>query len=217
MTEGDRVGRLTILRCVGIKRHRRVWECKCDCGKIVNVRQDCLSRRVTTSCGCRMLENQHQQLARRTKHGMHNTRIYRIWVGIKSRCNSPKATGYADYGGRGITMCSEWANDFMAFYHWAMENGYSDDLSIDRIDVNGNYEPTNCRWATNSEQRSNQRQITLTFNGQTHTVGEWASITGINYCTLLYRLRKGYSADKILSPPQSPAPSAQSNFITNGR
>ena len=217
MTEGDKVGRLKVLRCVGIKNHRRIWECRCDCGKIVNVRQDCLSRQVTTSCGCKMLENQHKQMSRRTKHGMCKTRIYRIWIGMKQRCYSPKATGYADYGGRGITVCSDWTNDFMAFYHWAMENGYTDDLSIDRIDVNGNYEPSNCRWATNSQQRSNQRQISLTHNGQTHTVREWARITGIKYETLLYRLHKGYSVDKVLSPPQSPCPSALFHFTTNGR
>lgn len=103
-------------------------------------------------------------------------------------------------------MCNEWANDFMSFYTWAVANGYTDELSIDRIDVNGNYEPSNCRWATNSEQRSNQRQKTITFEGQTHTVKEWANITGIGYDTILYRLNKGYSPDKILSPPPNTKP-----------
>lgn len=206
MTAGDRVGRLTVLRCVGTKNKRRVWECKCDCGEIVQVRQDCLTRQVTTSCGCRMREHQHSPHYYSTKHGLYQTRIYRIWKGIKRRCNSPKATGYADYGGRGITICDEWAKDFMSFYTWAMENGYMDELSIDRIDVNGNYEPANCRWASNSEQRSNQRQKTITLDGQTHTVKEWASITGIGYDTILHRLRKGYSPDKILSPPPNIKP-----------
>lgn len=108
---------------------------------------------------------------------------------------------YKDYGGRGITICDEWENSFQAFFDWAMANGYRDDLTIDRIDVNGNYCPKNCRWITNQEQASNRRTChNLTYNGETHNLKEWAKIIGINYSTLRARINiYNWTTEKALS------------------
>jgi hypothetical protein len=148
-----------------------------------------------------MKEWQHQKHRGNKTHGMSRTRIYRIWSGMKGRCCRPSSSGYNDYGGRGITICDEWKNDFTSFYSWAIENGYNDSLSIDRIDVNGNYEPNNCRWATQHEQRINQRQISITYNGETKSLLEWALKTGISYEVLNYRVRSGWKPKEILTTP----------------
>ena len=109
---------------------------------------------------------------------------------------------YINYGKRGIVMCDEWKNDFVSFYDWAMDNGYREHLTIDRIDVNGNYEPSNCRWVTKEIQNKNtRRNINITYKGETHNVSEWASILNMNINTLYDRLRRGWSGEKTLSTP----------------
>jgi hypothetical protein len=139
------------------------------------------------------------------KHGFGSTknRLYRIWANMKSRCYNPKASRYEHYGGKGVTVCDEWLNDFQAFYDWAMAHGYSDNLTIDRIDVNGNYEPRNCRWEHPKGQSNNlsvNRKIT--FNGMTKTLAEWAAVTGINRRTIAARLDvRGWSVEKALTVP----------------
>lgn len=189
-------GLLTVRKLKCVKNHRRIWECECKCGNIKDIREDSL-KKYTRSCGCLILESARQK-GRGNKHGMSHTRIYNIWAGMKSRCCNPKDTSYYLYGARGITVCTEWLNDFQAFYEWALENGYADNLTIDRIDVNGNYEPSNCRWATAKEQRENQRQYEITYNGETHTLLEWSDITGIKYATLLWRYNQKWNPEKIL-------------------
>lgn len=117
------------------------------------------------------------------------TRVYRIWTGMKCRCFTKSSFPYKQYGAKGTTMCDEWRNDFMAFYNWAMNNGYSDELTIDRIDSKGNYEPSNCRWATYKEQANNtSTNLRFTYNGEEHTIHEWADIVGINAMALRYRI-----------------------------
>ena len=123
---------------------------------------------------------------------------------MKTRCTNPNHEAYHNYGGRGISICDEWMNDFQAFYDWAMANGYSDDLSIDRIDNDGNYCPENCRWATDKEQCNNQRSNHLiTYNGKTQTIKQWAADLGIKRVTLQARLtRYHWDVEKALTTTQ---------------
>ena len=117
---------------------------------------------------------------------------------MKNRCGNTADPNYKYYGGRGITVCEEWHN-FMPFYEWAMSHGYSEELTIDRKDVNGNYEPSNCRWATKKEQSNNKRtNVFITYNNQTHTLKEWSEITGIKYNTLHSRHKAGKPPEEVL-------------------
>lgn len=158
MMNNNKFGRLTIIKEVepivspcGTKR--RKFLCQCECGNQKLVQLGHLKTGHTVSCGCF-----HKETFNNYKHGLRSHRINVIWRGIRQRCLNTNNSRYKDYGGRGISMCNEWLEDFMSFYNWAISNGYSDQLSIDRIDVNGNYEPSNCRWATASEQNKNQRR-----------------------------------------------------------
>ena len=133
------------------------------------------------------------------KHGMFGTRLYHIWNGLNGRCNNPNNKDYPDYGGRGIKVCQEWRTADN-FFKWAKESGYADDLSIDRIDNNKDYCPTNCRWMPMSKQQRNKRNNKLIeFNGETHCIAEWAEITGIASQTINSRLRYGWTIDEALT------------------
>lgn len=139
----------------------------------------------------------------RYKHGQYGSRLYETWQTMKKRCSNPNNRQYHLYGGRGIIVCDEWRNDFQAFYDWAMSHGYADDLTIDRIDVNGNYEPSNCRWATMKEQQNNRRNNHLiTYNGETKTLKQWSEKIGIDWGVLYSRLKKGWSIEKSLTTKQ---------------
>ncbi len=198
---GRTFGRLTVVQRGENDRFGKTrWLCRCECGneKVINSRT--LMSGDTQSCGClraEMLKN----IA--TTHGGSASRLYNTWEGMKSRCYYPKNQRFARYGGRGITVCEEWHNSFEAFRDWALSSGYRDDLTIDRIDVNGNYEPANCRWATNDEQMSNtSRNTILSYKGQTKTVSQWAEAVGISYTTIISRITTlGWSAEKALSTP----------------
>lgn len=141
-----RFGRLVAIKRVGMNRYRQsIWECSCDCGNYVNVSIGQLTSGQTQSCGCL-----HKETFNRTTHNESKTRLYRIWRAMRERCNYHKAINYKWYGAKGVSVCRDW-NEFKRFRDWALSNGYRDDLSIDRIDPNGNYEPSNCRWIEREE------------------------------------------------------------------
>lgn len=155
---GVRFGRLTVIeRIENTKDGKAQFKCHCDCGQYKDVRAKSLRNGDTKSCGCLLSEESrkratsHGKCVRVEKHGKCHSRLYNIWSGMKQRCFNPNATKYELYGGRGITVCEEWKDDFQAFYDWAMSNGYEEHLTIDRIDSDMNYEPNNCQWITLSE------------------------------------------------------------------
>ena len=193
---GQRFGRLTVIEQAGINKYKKaLFSCICDCGKCCEVIGSKLVSGHTKSCGCLQKEKASKRM---TTHGNSMTRLAGIWYGMRKRCGDPNSK---EYGGRGIKICDEWLNSFQAFYEWAMENGYSNDLTIDRIDVNGNYEPSNCRWTTSKVQNNNRSNNRfMTFNGETHTMAEWADITGIKYQVLASRiLNHGWTVERALT------------------
>lgn len=174
--------------------HLEFYLCKCDCGNETVVEKSHLRKKVdaTESCGCML----------GTHHMSKNNRIYDIWTGIRSRCfgKNKSNPNYKNYNGRGITLCEEWENDFVSFYNWAISNGYRNDLTIDRIDCNGNYEPSNCRWATKKEQSQNRRVVyKLFYKGKDMLVSDISKITGIKSNTILNRYHKYGLCDKVFS------------------
>lgn len=153
---GRRYGYLTVIERVTDKvyksgRKKPRYLCRCDCGNIVSVVGESLRNGTTKSCGCHRAD----PLVRySTKHGKRYERLYSIYCDMKKRCYNKRCNGYKYYGGKGITICEEWLENFNSFYKWAIENGYDEELTIDRIDSSGNYEPVNCRWITRSENIS---------------------------------------------------------------
>jgi hypothetical protein len=199
----QRFGRLTVVSrasdYVSPKgQHQHRWNCLCDCGNMTIATIGKLRSGHSKSCGCLIKDATRK---RSYKHGKIDTRIYGIWTGMKTRCDNPKRSKYARYGARGVTVCKEWREDFKAFYDWAMQNGYSENLSIDRINVDGDYEPSNCKWSTDIEQMNNMStNVKVTYNGKTQTIAEWSRETGIPYGTLHQRIyRYNFSPERALN------------------
>ena len=194
----DRVfGRLTVVKYEFSKNHKRYWLCKCECGNDKYIHTSVLTSGHTISCGCYKRENIKNGL--RTKHKLRNTRLYRIWANMKTRCYNANDPHYERYGARGISICDEWRNNFKSFYDWAMSNGYEDNLTIDRVNNDGNYEPSNCRWATVKEQNQNKRTVKfLTYNGETKTIPEWTKDLNLGKETIRERIKKGWSTEECL-------------------
>lgn len=187
---GQRFGRLTVMDRAWDKPGVW-WNCMCDCGNAKSIRSSQLRYGYTRSCGC--LRDEMREEHNKPTHGETNTRLYNIWRGMKKRCYQPTSAGYKNYGGRGITVCDEWIASYEAFRDWSIANGYTDGLTLDRIDSNGNYEPSNCRYASYLEQENNKRNSHfIEVNGVKLTVAQWARITNTPPSTLKNRIaRKG--------------------------
>lgn len=192
---GWRFGRLTVIGFDGLdNRGAALWRCRCDCGTERTIRGGRLRSGTSKSCGCLRKELM-------TTHGGTNTRLYNIWEAMRGRCNNPNNKCYKDYGGRGITVCDEWKSDFTAFRDWALQHGYQDDLSIDRIDNDKGYTPENCRWATAEQQSNNRRNnIVAEIDGQKKTIGQWAHFAGIPGYMLYDRWNKGIRGHDLIRP-----------------
>lgn len=203
---GQKFGRLTVISRASNKGKATRWNCVCECGTEAAIHTSILKNGSQISCGCRRIEVSSKMMTKmNTTHGQSRTRLNVIWREMRYRCNTPTADCYSDYGGRGIRVCKEWNESFEAFRDWAMANGYKDNLTIDREDNDGNYEPGNCRWITIQAQSNNRRtSLYLTHNGETMTAVDWSRKTGINRHTLYSRIRQGLPTEEILNPVVSP-------------
>lgn len=191
--------RLKVIKRVENDKHKNsMWLCQCVCGETRVVRGSHLTGKNTRSCGCLDREIVAKNSV---KHGMRYTRIYNIWRKMKERCLNRNSDNYRYYGARGVKVCDEWMS-FSGFYEWSKISGYRDDLTIDRINVFGNYCPSNCRWATMQEQNNNTtRNHTITIGMETRTIQGWADEVGISRSTILARLQNGWSPeDAVLTP-----------------
>lgn len=193
-------GRLRAVRLDGKKGCHAAWLCECQCGQTVRVTSSNLRSGTTQSCGCLNRERVSVALKQSsTIHGMRYTRVYNVWLNMKQRCTNPNNDHFPAYGGRGITVCQRWMESFEAFYE-DMGDPPSDDHTIDRKNVHGSYEPSNCRWATREMQTSNtQRSVMLTYMDKTQTAKQWAIELGIPPRTVARRARSGWPIEKILS------------------
>ena len=186
---GKSFGYWTVVSSAENKSNKKSFLCRCKCGNERIVNADTLKLGTSKSCGCYHKEEIRE---RQTTHGQTGTRIFRIYYDIRQRCYNENNKRFSDYGGRGITMCDEWKNSFQSFYDWSMANGYSEKLSIDRKDVDGNYEPNNCRWITMAEQSNNKRtSINFSFFGVTKNLKEWCDCIGVSYDKMYGRYYRG--------------------------
>lgn len=193
---GRKFGKLTVIKRAqntNANNQHVHWLCLCECGNETVVESEHLKTGHTKSCGCYNRD-------KNKKHGKWKTRLYKTWCNMKSRCNNKNATAYERYGGRGIRVCDEWLYDFESFQRWALDNGYTDGLSIDRINNDGDYCPSNCRWINQREQSNNtSRNHLITYDGETHSISEWADIKGISPKTLWNRIDRGWSVERALT------------------
>ena len=195
---GQRFGRLIVLD-YSYSNKGAYWLCRCDCGNEKQIKGSDLICGNIISCGCAKKERFRNMAL---KHGYCGHRLYTIFGNIKNRCCNPNNSSYNYYGGRGITICDEWRYNFQTFYDWAMLNGYKEDLTIDRIDNNGNYEPNNCRFITHKENCNNTRKnVYITYNNKTQTKAEWSREYNIKQDLLKDRLKWGWSIEKALTTP----------------
>lgn len=197
---GQKFGRLTVLEFAYRKGKHYYFLCKCDCGNTIVIRRDSLLKKnFTQSCGCIAIEKSKQRFK---KHGLHGSRLYYIYHNLKHRCLNPQNEEYINYGARGISICDEWLKDFKNFSDWAIANGYNDTLTIDRIDNNGNYEPSNCRWITNKQQQRNKRTNRfIRYQGETYCVTDWALKLGLTPKKLFWRLNHNWSIERAFNTP----------------
>lgn len=217
---GKKFGRLTAVYAYKDPSGRRfVWHCQCDCGGEKEVCSSSLTSGRTRSCGCIHRESLAE---RNTSHGHTKERLYRVWKGMKARCFIKSHKSYPRYGGRGITVCDEWNNDYLAFRTWAFANGYDPNsaymqCTIDRINHDGNYCPENCRFVGNIVQANNtSRNIHLEYNGEVKTTAEWARIMNVPVSRLYCRMgRQDLTTEELLKLPRY-GPRAKKRTVKEG-
>ena len=193
---GQRFGRLLVKsREPGLKNKSSLWRCLCDCGSETVVTANNLKNVKTRSCGCLQKK---QTSMRSTTHGECRSRLYRVRYGMLSRCYNKNTLNFSDYGGRGIVVCDEWRDSYESFRDWALSNGYEDDLTLDRINNQGNYEPSNCRWVTQAEQNRNKR-TSVKYKGK--CVSEWIRELGLKKTAIDSRLKRNWPVEKALFTP----------------
>lgn len=189
---GQTFGRLTVLRRSpergNGKKPVALWECRCECGNTVITSGWALRSGHTASCGCRKIKHLESY--------KHYTRLYNIWKAMRQRCNNPNNPRYSHYGGKGVRICDEW-DKYVDFRAWALANGYDETKSIDRIDVDGNYEPSNCRWTDVKTQANNTtRNRRIPFRGKRMTMSEIADVLGVSYSTIQHRIERGQAIER---------------------
>ena len=204
---GQKFGKLTAIKPVGKSKHGNYcWLCKCDCGNEKVIASASLLNGGTKSCGCLLISARIENIKKANGfyHGHNKKRLHRIYRCMIYRCTNPKSKDFNYYGGRGITVCEEWKSSYESFEKWAFSHGYDEnakqgECTLDRIDVNGNYEPSNCRWVTMIEQSNNKScNITITLDNETLTLKQWSEILDLNYHTLHKRYKAGKSPEEIL-------------------
>lgn len=204
MTEliNKRFGRLIVVNKLGKDKNGCCqWECKCDCGGKKIVITSSLTTGRVKSCGCLVKEKSSERMKiMRAKQGKRDKRLSIIWMNMKNRCLNPNYKNYKNYGGKGITVCDEWKTSFENFYCWAISNGYEKNLTLDRINTFGNYEPKNCRWVTQKIQQNNRtNNHIIEMNGESHTLSEWCEILNVTKKKIEYHLGKGRSGNELYS------------------
>ncbi len=199
---GSVFGRLTVLREQGRNaKQNRLWLCRCECGTEITATTARLRNGNTKSCGCLSRDHAAAKARERNyRHGMARTVEYQTWKGMIQRCTNPAAPDFACYGGRGITVCRRWLEGFENFY--ADMGPRPDGFSLDRIEVDGDYAPENCRWASNLRQQNNRRSNHfLTVAGKTQSIADWAREYGLSDATISGRIKRGWDADRAVTTP----------------
>ena len=198
---GKKFNSLTVQDFIYVPKHNRyMLKCKCDCGTVKYIRSNRVINGYTKTCGCQNIGIRANDMFGITRKEPH---LYSVWNTMRHRCTNPKNWKYESYGKRGISVCDEWLKDFFSFREWAWANGYRQGLSLDRIDNNGNYEPSNCRWADNYVQQRNKRNNRyIEYKGKRQTVADWADELKIPYPALSARINKlGWSIEKAIETP----------------
>ena len=215
---GQKFGRLTVVELDHVEYtkdnsgktcNKEFYKCICECKNEVIVLKNYLKNGHKRSCGCLHEEATKEKFLGASKtHGMSETRLFYIWKTMKVRCNCKTNKNYSNYGGRGITVCQEWQDDFMKFYDWSMNNGYNEnaprkECTLDRIDNNKGYSPDNCRWTNFKVQANNNRgNHAITYNGVTKNICEWEKEYDLPRHTILNRIRKGWDLDDVFNKPR---------------
>lgn len=193
---GQKFGRWTVLKYNGKSR----WLCKCDCGTLSVVRASELKNGNSKSCGCLHKEIVADICKQRRIYKKEYKRLRQIFENMKQRCYDKNSKNFKNYGAKGVKISDIWLKNPVTFCEWAINNGYTNKLTIDRIDVDGNYEPNNCRWASQKIQQNNRtNNHYITYNNETHTMSEWSDILKINYNTLKSRIKYGWSLERIFN------------------